>query len=117
MLAKLILYSLLTQFNLHPLADTAVDAGTPSILEANSPVISRVLAFLDAGINTGETIKTNLRTAINALKTKYSNLKMGLFSTTYTLEGSSAAYPLLSSDSLQRISLLDADKQIYPLFK
>lgn len=99
------------------MADTAVDAGTPSILEANSPVISRVLAFLDAGINTGETIKTNLRTAINALKTKYSNLKMGLFSTTYTLEGSSAAYPLLSSDSLQRISLLDADKQIYPLFK
>lgn len=99
------------------MADTAVDAGTPSILEANSPVISRVLAFLDAGINTGETIKTNLRTAINALKTKYSNLKMGLFSTTYTLEGSSAAYPLLSSDSLQGISLLDADKQIYPLFK
>ena len=82
MLAKLILYSLLTQFNLHPLADTAVDAGTPSILEANSPVISRVLAFLDAGINTGETIKTNLRTAIIALKTKYSNLKMGVFSTT-----------------------------------
>lgn len=99
------------------MADTAVDAGTPDISEANSPVISQVLAFLDAGINTGEAIKTNLRTAINTLKTKYTNLKIGLFSTAYTLEGSSAAYPLLSSDSLQRISLLDADTQIYLLFK
>lgn len=99
------------------MSDTAVDTGTPAVSEDNSPVISQVLAFLDAGINTGEAIKTNLRAMINILKTKYTNLKMGLFSTAYTLEGSSANYPLLSSDSLQRVSLLDDGNQIYPLFK
>lgn len=100
------------------ISDSAIDTAVPVISEADSSIISQVLAFLDQGINTGEAIKTNLRTAINTLKTKYANLKIALFTTKYTLEeNASITYPLLSESALKKTSLLDEDNQIYPIFK